>query len=81
MDEKVTAEWARKQSEIEVDKVIATQLSMCEELIKKRVSFGKTDCNVHINMLKGTGDILRDRGFEVKTYQSSDDGEYFKISW
>ena len=81
MGSKITAEWARLQTDIEINKIIITQLGMCEEEIKKQVSYGKSECLMFINMIRGTADELRKRGFEVNHLSNQKDGDYYRISW
>jgi hypothetical protein len=81
MDSKITAEWARKESDTEINKVIQKQLEICEKSITESVYKGKRECFVYINMVSGTGDELRKRGFEVNDLSSQIDGDTYKISW
>lgn len=81
MDEKITAEWARKQSDIEINKTIENQLEKCELAIIDATSRGEGKCFVYFTMIRGTGDELRRRGFEVIDLSSQKDGEAYQINW
>ena len=83
MKERITAEWAKKQTEKELLKVIEVQLEMCFEAIENGIANGQYECFCPIDMLKGTGDELRKRGFEVDylTDTSINQNGQYKISW
>ena len=83
MDNKeITAEWARKTIETQIDIESETQLNICLTEIKKAVEKNNMSVNIYIDIHKSCIDDLKKRGFTVKQEHDQRDGDnWIVISW
>ena len=81
MDEKITAKWARKQSEEVLGERVKGELSKCENAILAAVKSNATHCNVYIHAHNATLIELKRRGFKVEQHNEQRDGAILIISW
>ena len=81
MNEEITAEWARAQSEKVLGAKVQSQLNECFNSIKNAVSQNKTSTYVCIYIESLTEKELIKRGFKVDKNSDQRDGDSTCISW
>jgi len=80
-NEEITAKWARKTAETQLNAVAEIQLKTCLTEIKKAVEKNKMSVNVYVSLLKPCLNELHKRGFEAQSYDDPRDGSWTTISW
>jgi len=81
MNEEITAEWARAQSEKVLGAKVQAQLNECFNSIKNAVSQNKTSTYVGIYIESLTENELIKRGFKIDKISDQRDGDSTCISW
>lgn len=81
MDSKITAKWARKQSEEVLGQRVKGELTKCENSIISAVKSNATHCNVYIHAHNATLTELKRRGFKVEQHDEQRDGPILIITW
>ena len=81
MNDKITAEWARKQSKEVLGERVKSELTRCENAILSAVKSNTNSCNVYIYAHSVTINELKNRGFKTTQHDDQRDGSTLVITW